>query len=81
MQPKKVSVLGAQKALGAHKVLVLGAHRVLVIHKVLAIHKVLGAHKVRSEHKGSINLYSHRGYKRVGAGFLLAHTKTYPLML
>ena len=53
----------------------------LGIHTVLGIHKVLGAHKVRSEHKGSINLYSHRGYKRVGAGFLLAHTKTYPLML
>ena len=53
----------------------------LGIHTVLGIHKVLGAHKVRSEHKGSINLYSHRGYKRVGAGFFIAHTKTYPLML
>ena len=64
MQPKKVRVLGAHKTLGAHKVLVL--------------HKVLGVHKVPAAHKGSINLYSHWGYKRVGAGFLPAHTKTYP---
>ena len=73
--PQIVSSRKLVRDMQPKKVRVLGAHKVLVIHKVLGVHKVPGAHK------GSINLYSHWGYKRVGAGFLPAHTKTYPLKL